>query len=106
MTPDEAVTAVLRSSAKEIARGLAPEKATAYDGFVELCQERADEAMQNWNFLIGSRQKITGSEAARMERDAYDAILQLAVAANLALAHFPFLDRIEFDLKSEMAKMI
>ncbi len=106
MTPDEAITAVLRAAAREVAHGLAPERASAYDTFVEMNQEQADEAMQAWNYLVANRPRITSTEAARMEKDAYDAILKASVSSMLALAHFPFLDKIDFDIEEIRMKMI
>ena len=103
---DQAITAVLRVTAAELARGLAPDKASAYDGFVELTQERADQATAAWNDLITNRPKSTKIQAARMEKAAYDACLAAAVAAMLTLAHFPFLDKIEFNFEEERAGMI
>ncbi len=95
MSPDEAITAAYRAAAHEIARGLAPDRAAAFEGFMIETGGHAVAISESWSNLAMARPIMTPVCADSAEMRVYTDTLATAVSALLTLAHFPHLEKID-----------
>lgn len=95
MTSDEAITSAFRAAAYELSKGLAPERAAAFQEFLVQTGGHADSTAQTWGHLAQARETLTGMQADRAEHVVYRELLNLTISAIMTLAHFPHLAKID-----------
>jgi hypothetical protein len=93
MTPIEALNCAVAATEKALENGLT--QGGAYQHFLIQSGERLDNAAQALTAVAMNRPHLRDRGVARFEMAAYFQILQAAISVLLALAHFPYLDRID-----------
>lgn len=95
MTSDDAITAAFRAAAFELAKGLAPDRAAAFQEFLIQTGGHSDSTVQAWSHLAQARPTLTGRDSDRAEMRVYRELLNLTISAIMTLAHYPHLAKID-----------
>lgn len=92
MTPDDAISAAFRAASKELDRQ--PVQVEAYETFLLNTSEHLDLAAQFLTQIAEKREAANDETLASLEQCGLREILQASVSGLLALAHYPYLNRI------------
>jgi len=84
-----------------MARGMLPNKAEAYQGFLVQSSNTLAEAAKALIMIARSRPTESSEVMASLEMHAYREILQGTIGALMALGHFPYLGNIDSEIVGE-----
>lgn len=93
MTPDQAVSAAFRAAVKELSK--APPKVEAYGTFLAATGHRLERADRMFTTIAVKREELDEQTMAHLEHTGLHEVMAAAIAALMALAHYPYLSRID-----------